>query len=84
MALRFLMATTAGGLALDLRIGLIKQGYAFDAIVVDANLGDSNLSLWEGLDTHEDMLQKIIYTADRHNITRVWAQGRLVKGNPCW
>ena len=80
----FWMATTAGGLALDLNIGLIKQGYAFDAIVVDANLGDSNLSLWEGLDTHEDMLQKIIYNADRHNITRVWAQGRLVKGNPCW
>ena len=77
----FWMATTAGGLALDLKIGLIKQGYAFDAIVIDANVENSNLILWEGLDTHEDMLQKIIYTADRHNITRVWVQGRLVKGN---
>ena len=77
----FWMATTAGGLALDLKIGLIKQGYAFDAIVIDANAENSNLILWEGLDTHEDMLQKIIYTADRHNITRVWAQGRLIKGN---
>ena len=77
----FWMATTAGGLALDLKIGLIKQGYAFDAIVIDANVENSNLILWEGLDTHEDMLQKIIYTADRHNITRVWAQGRLIKGN---
>ena len=75
----FWMATTAGGLALDLKIGLIKQGYAFDAIVIDANVENSNLMLWEGLDTHEDMLQKIIYTADRHNITRVWVQGRLIK-----
>ena len=77
----FWMATTAGGLALDLKIGLIKQGYAFDAIVIDANVENSNLILWEGLDTHEDMLQKIIYTADRHNITRVWVQGKLIKGN---
>ncbi len=76
----FWMATTAGGLALDLKVGLFKKGYAFDAIVIDANDKDTNLNLWEGLDTHEDMLQKIIYNTDRHDITKVWVQGKMIKG----
>lgn len=76
----FWMATTGGGLALNAPIGMFKEGYAFDAMVVDATLKDSNLILWEGLDRDEDLLQKIIYNADRHNIVKVWAQGRLVKG----
>ena len=75
----FWMATVAGGLALDLKVGLFKEGYAFDAIVVDTSVRDSNLTLWQGLDTHEDMLQKIVYNANRHNITMVWVQGKLLK-----
>ena len=74
------MATTGGGRALGLNIGLIKKGYAFDAIVIDTSVRDSNLMIWGELDNVEDILQKIIYNSDRKNILSVWVQGRLVKG----
>ena len=44
----FWMATTGGGMALNAPIGLFKEGCAFDAMVVDATVKDSNLILWEG------------------------------------
>ncbi len=75
----FWMATTGGGKALDLKIGQIKEGYAMDAMVVDTTVADSNLMTWEGIDNDEDALQKIIYNANRSNITKVWVQGNLVK-----
>ena len=74
------MATAGGGQALGLDVGLFKPGYAFDAIVVDTRIPDSNLMVWTELDTDDDILQKIIYNADRRNIARVWVQGRAVAG----
>lgn len=76
----FWMATTGGGQALNLNIGLFKEGYAFDAIVVDTKVTGSNLVIWDELDQAEDVLQKIIYNASRQNIRRVWVQGALVGG----
>lgn len=76
----FWMATTGGGNALDLNIGLFKKGYAFDAIVVDATVANSNLMVWNELDGAEDVLQKIIYNANRQNIRKVWVQGALIGG----
>lgn len=70
---------TGGARALDLEIGLFKNDYAFDAIVVDANVPDSNLIVWDEIDSLEDVLQKIIYNADRRNIAKVWVQGRRMK-----
>lgn len=75
----FWMATTGGARALDKRIGQFKADYAFDAIIVDANVPDTNLIIWNELDSLEDVLQKIIYNAERQNITTVWVQGRRVK-----
>ena len=51
-----------------------------DSVHNDATIAGSNLITWEGLDTIDDVLQKIIYNADRSNITRVWVQGRAVRG----
>lgn len=76
----FWMATTGGGKALGLNIGLFKEGYAFDAIVVDTKVADSNLVVWDELDDVEGILQKIIYNADRQNIRKVWVQGALIGG----
>jgi guanine deaminase len=73
------MATTGGGLALGLPIGLLSPGYSFDAIVVDANVPDTDLMFWPDLDTPHDMLQKILHNGVRRNITNVWVQGRQVK-----
>ncbi len=76
----FWMATAGGGRALGLDIGLLKAGYAFDAIVVDTSATATNLVTWDGLDTPDDVLQKIIYNAGRRDIARVWVQGREVAG----
>ena len=73
------MATTAGGLALGLPIGLLSPGYSFDAIIVDANVPDADLMFWPEMDTPHDMLQKILHNGVRRNITNVWVQGRLIK-----
>jgi guanine deaminase len=75
----FWMATTGGGRALDLKIGLLKEGYAMDAMVIDTAVADSNLIIWDEFDSEEDILQKIIYNASRNNIRKVWVQGKIVK-----
>ena len=74
----FWMATAGGGEALGLKVGKFLEDYAFDAIVVDAGVPDSNLIIWEEMDSGDDILQKIIYNADRRNIKRVWVQGNSV------
>ena len=76
----FWMATAGGGEALDLKVGKFVPGYAFDAIVIDTDAPDSNLIIWDDLDSGDDILQKIIYNADRRNIRQVWVQGRQIKG----
>ena len=76
----FWMATAGGGEALGLKVGKFVRGYAFDAMIVDTGAPDSNLIIWEDLDDGDNILQKIIYNADRRNIKRVWVQGEAVKG----
>lgn len=76
----FWMATAGGGRTLGIDVGLFRPGFAFDAIVVDTRIADSNLVTWDGLDTPDDILQKIIYNGGRRNISRVWVQGREVAG----
>jgi guanine deaminase len=76
-ATAFWLATAAGGIALDLPIGLFRQGYQFDAIVLDGQLPDSNLRLDEGAPP-EALLQKILYHATRADIAEVWVANRQV------
>ena len=76
----FWMATVGGARVLNLKIGQLTRGYAFDALLVDLDVAGSNLQIWPALDSPEDTLQKIIYNADRSNIRKVWVGGRLVKG----
>lgn len=49
------------------------------AIVVDTAVTDSDFVTWEALDTIDDLLQKIIYSVSRRNITTVWINGKRVK-----
>ena len=76
----FWMATAGGGEALGLKVGKFVQGYAFDALVIGTDVPDTNLIIWEEMDTGDDILQKIIYNAERQNIKRVWVQGKRIKG----
>jgi guanine deaminase len=76
----FWLATTGGGAALDLPIGVISPGYSFDAQVVDTDVPDSDLMVWPEFDSGHDVLEKMIHNAGRRNVAMVWVQGNAVKG----
>jgi guanine deaminase len=76
-ATAFWLATAGGGIALDLRIGMFREGYQFDAIVLDGRTPDSNLRLEENA-APEEILQKIVYHATRADIKEVWVANRRV------
>lgn len=67
----FWLATAGGGLALDLPVGVFKEGWQLDAIVLDTDVPDSNLSC-AAAEPPESVLQKILYLASRANIRQVW------------
>jgi guanine deaminase len=75
----FYIATTGGGIALDLPIGSFTPGYHFDAIAVDTRAPEGSIRLWDDLDTGDKILQKIVYTATRPNIASVWVGGRQIR-----
>ncbi|HEV2703259.1 MAG TPA: guanine deaminase [Steroidobacteraceae bacterium] len=76
-ATAFWLATTGGGIALDLPVGLFAPGYQFDACVWDVAAPHSNLQVGRG-ESPETVLQKMIYGASRANITQVWVANRRV------
>jgi guanine deaminase len=76
-ATAFWLATAGGGIALDLRIGVFREGYQFDAIVLDGRTPNSNLRLKEHA-APEELLQKIVYHATRADIKEVWVANRRV------
>jgi guanine deaminase len=75
----FWLATTGGGIALDLPVGLFAPGYQFDACVLDTGAPHSNLQV-ANTDSPETVLQKMIYGASRANISQVWVANRQVVG----
>lgn len=76
-ATAFWLATAGGGIALDLPIGVFKEGYQFDALIIDGRSRESNLRL-NADDAPADILQKIIYLAGRTNIREVWIANRRI------
>lgn len=74
----FWLATAGGAAALGAPVGRFEPGLEFDAILVEANRDDADLTVWDGLDGPEDAAQKILWTAERPNIRRVWVRGREV------
>jgi guanine deaminase len=74
----FWLATAGGAEALDLPVGRIEAGLRFDAMLLDTAVPDSNLCIFEAVDSLEDVFQKIVYNAGRTNIRKVWVDGRLV------
>ncbi len=68
----FYMATVAGGLALNLKLGKFEPGYIFDAQVVDIC---ENLPRYNQEKSKEDLLHKVLLLAQRENIKEVWVQG---------
>jgi len=75
----FHLATAGGGQALDLPIGRFEPGCLFDAMVIDTRLREGGIRLLAPA-SPSDILEKILYTANRANISRVWVGGRAVTG----
>jgi guanine deaminase len=73
----FWLATTGGGIALELDLGLFREGFQFDAMLIDAGAPHSNLRI-QGTESGEEILQKILYHAGRADIRDVWVGNRLV------
>lgn len=73
----FWLATAGGGVALDLPIGVFREGFQFDALLIDARVAGSNLH-FDADDTPEEILQKIVYHCARVNIREVWVANRRV------
>jgi guanine deaminase len=73
----FWLATAGGGVALDLPVGVFKEGYQFDAMLVDARSRAGNLR-FDPLDPPAEILQKIVYHGGRANIREVWVANRRV------
>ncbi|ORC90147.1 guanine deaminase [Trypanosoma theileri] len=74
----FWLATTQGGVSLDLNVGKFAPGYAFDCLVVDVNAPGSNVRVFDSEDSLEDVFQKIVYNATTANIKQTWVNGKLV------
>jgi guanine deaminase len=73
----FWLATAGGGAALDLPVGMFKEGYQFDAMLVDARSRAGNLR-FDPHDPPAEILQKIVYHGGRANIREVWVANRRV------
>jgi guanine deaminase len=78
----FWLATAGGGVALDLPIGVFREGFQFDALLIDAGV-PGNLRI-DPADTPEGILQKIVYHAARANIRGVWVANRRVAAPGLW
>lgn len=74
----FHIATSGGGIALDLPVGQFAPGYQFDAVLIDTGAEKGTVRLFEDRDEGEGILQKIIYTASKPNLTTTWVGGRKV------
>lgn len=73
----FWLATAGGGMALDLPVGVFREGFQFDAVLLDPEAPGSNLRI-DPDEAPADILQKIIYLANRTNIREVWVANRRV------
>lgn len=73
----FYLATAGGGESLSLPIGRFKPGYAWDLQIIDIKPKQNQIPLF-GIDSLEEIFQKIIYLATPENITSVWVQGTEV------
>ena len=76
----FYLATMGGAevLNMDKVVGNFAPGKRMDALVVDLNVADSPVDIFD-FETLSEKFQKFIYLANDRNITHIYVDGRLVK-----
>lgn len=75
------LATAGGADVLDLPVGRFAPGCHFDAVLVDPAAPGGTVRVYDDLDTPADIVQKIVFTASRPNIAKVWVGGRRRGGS---
>jgi cytosine/adenosine deaminase-related metal-dependent hydrolase len=65
-------------LNMDKVVGNFAPGKRMDALVVDLNVADSPVDIFD-FETLSEKFQKFIYLANDRNITHIYVDGRLVK-----
>jgi len=70
------LATAGGADVLDLPVGRLSPGCHFDALLIDPEAPGGTIRRWDTLDTDEELIEKIVFTASRPNIAKVWVDGR--------
>ncbi|MDN7246223.1 guanine deaminase [Planococcus shenhongbingii] len=75
----FYFATAGGGESVSLPIGRLAEGYAFDAQIVDTGIEDASMPIFDGMDTLDDIFEKLLYLTQRRNIVSVFVHGQQVK-----
>lgn len=70
----FHLATSGGGVALDLPIGILAPGYRFDVLAVDTNARAGAIRLFDETSLAA-VFEKLIYGTTRANIAHVWVDG---------
>lgn len=71
----FHLATAGGGESLDLPIGRLEEGYAWDVQVIDTRVKTAKLPIFNQNENLDDIFQKILYLTRPENIREVWVQG---------
>ncbi|AIY05654.1 guanine deaminase [Planococcus sp. PAMC 21323] len=75
----FYFATAGGGESISLPVGRLAETYAFDAQIIDTQITDASMPIFDGFNSLEDIFQKILYMTQRHNIVAVFVQGEQLK-----
>ena len=74
----FYLATTGGGEALKLPLGLFKEGYICNFQVINVNTPTNKLPNYFDNEDDKHLLQKILYLSTSENIREVWVQGKHI------
>ncbi len=72
------MATTAGGRVLGEPIGLFRQGYRFDAVLMYVRRTPFRGLSRTGIDRGHEIIDQLVYASDPQDLRKVWIDGRQV------
>ena len=72
------MSTKGGADVLNILTGSFEKQNFFDALLIDTEIDNAKISIQDGVDQDEDIIQKIVMLATRSNILKTWIGGLSV------
>ena len=74
----FYLATKGGADVLNILAGSFEKENYFDALLIDTEIDNAKISIQDGVDQDEDIIQKMVMLATRSNILKTWVGGLSV------